>query len=68
MKQILEDEGISLVKKYDGEFPQKYYETFLKYCDITEEQFQEFIDSWRSDHIWEKTSEGWVLKHPIWKD
>ena len=66
--KIDRDEGIALVKKYDGEFPKKYYEVFLEYCNITDEQFNEFIDSWRSDHIWKKTEEGWELKNPIWKE
>ncbi len=62
------DEGIELIRKYDGEFPKKYYDVFLKYCGITEEQFNEFIDSWRSDHIWEKNEKGWQLRHPIWEN
>ena len=66
--RIDREEGIALVKKYDGEFPEKYYDTFLKYCDITEEQFGDFIDSWRSEHIWEKTEDGWKLRHPIWEE
>lgn len=66
--KIDRDEGIALIKKYDGEFPSKYYDVFLKYCDITEEQFHEFIDSWRSEHIWKKGKDGWVLRHPIWEE
>ncbi len=65
--RISREEGIELIKKYDGEFPKKYYDVFLKYCDITEEQCREFIDSWRSDHIWKHTENGWELKNPIWK-
>ncbi len=65
--RISREEGIELIKKYDGEFPRKYYDVFLKYCDITEEQCREFIDSWRSDHIWKRTEHGWELKNPIWK-
>lgn len=65
--RISREEGIALIEKYDGEFPQKYYDVFLEYCDITEEQFCEFIDSWRSDHIWKQTERGWELKNPIWK-
>lgn len=66
--RINRDEGIALVKKYDGEFPHKYYDIFLKYCDITEEQFNDIIDSWRSEHIWKRSDKGWELRHPIWKE
>jgi N-acetyl sugar amidotransferase len=63
---ITREEGIQLVKKFDGEFPQKYYKTFLDYCDIDESLFNEVIDSWRSDHLWEKKNGKWSLKNKIW--
>ncbi|WPK12401.1 N-acetyl sugar amidotransferase [Lysinibacillus louembei] len=63
--KLTREEGIDLVKKYDGEFPEKYYKEFLEYCDITEEQFWEAIDSWRSEHIWDKVDGKWILKKHI---
>lgn len=65
--KITREEGIALVKRYDGEFPKKYFQEFLQYCDITEEQFNEVVDSWRSDHIWEQVDGVWRLKHPVWQ-
>jgi N-acetyl sugar amidotransferase len=63
---ITREEGVTLVKKFDGEFPQKYFQTFLEYCDITEDYFFDVIDSWRSDHIWDKNPDGtWSLKTTI---
>ena len=64
--KISREEGIALVKKYDGEFPEKFYSEFLEFCDITEGEFWEVIDSWRSEHIWNFTSNKWLLNHPIW--
>ena len=63
--KIDRDEGIALVNRYDHEFPKKYYETFLEYCDITEDTFNAVIDSWRSEHIWTKKDNEWVLKNKI---
>jgi N-acetyl sugar amidotransferase len=65
--KITREEGIALVKRYDGEFPRKYLLEFLEYCDITEQQLTEVIDSWRSDHIWENINGEWQLKKPVWK-
>jgi len=62
------EDGIELVRQYDGEFPGKYFETFLNYCDISEEEFWDVVDSWRSDHIWEKKAGEWILRNPIWKE
>ncbi|MDO8438142.1 MAG: N-acetyl sugar amidotransferase [Nitrosomonadaceae bacterium] len=66
--EITREEGIALVKKYDGEFPRKYFQEFLEYCDITEEEVQEIIDSWRSDHLWEKVNSTWRLKYTVYKE
>lgn len=62
------EEGIELVKKYDTEFPEEYLQIFLDYCGITEEDFWEVVETWRSEHIWEKIDGKWELKHPIWKE
>ena len=64
--KIDREEGQALVKRFDGEFPQKYYEQFLKYAGITNDEFQELVDSWRSEHIWRNTGNGWELKHTVW--
>lgn len=66
--KIEREEAIALVKRFDGEFPQKYYAKFLEYCDITDAEFQELVDSWRSDHIWRETGNGWELKNPVWQE
>ena len=62
---ITREEGMALVKKFDGEFPNKYFKTFLEYCDIEEEYFHEVIDSWRSPHLWTKINGDWKLKHTV---
>lgn len=66
--KISREEGISLVRRYDHEFPKKYYQEFLEYCSITDEQVHEVIDSWRSDHIWKKEAGEWMLRKPIWSN
>ena len=48
------EEGIALVKKFDGEFPKKYFRDFLDYLKINEDHFWNIVDSFRQKHIWEK--------------
>lgn len=63
---ISRSEGVELVNNFDGEFPGKYFKTFLEYCDISEEYFWEVVDSWRSPHLWKKSdNKEWVLKNRI---
>ncbi len=66
--KITREEGIALVKRYDHEFPTKYYKEFLAFCDITDAQVHEVIDSWRSDHLWIQQDGEWKLRHPIWQE
>ena len=64
--KISREEATYLVKKYDGEFPRKYYKVFLNYCKISESNFEKIIDSWRSPHIWGKRNNKWELKSTVW--
>lgn len=66
--KITREEGIALVRRYDGEFPKKYYRDFLDYCAIGEEQFQHVVDSWRADHVWRRDDGGWRLRRPVWHE
>lgn len=65
--KITREEGIALVKKFDGEFPQKYFTDFLDFTGISEEEFWEVIDSWRSEHIWTKDNGVWKLRKAIYE-
>jgi len=62
---ITRKEGVALMRKYEGEFPKKYYNFFLKYLNINQKQFNDIVDSWRSEHLWEKKNNKWTLKYPI---
>ena len=65
---ITREEGVGLIKRFDGEFPHENFKIFLKYCGITEDHYFNVIDSWRSPHLWDKIDGEWILKHPIWKE
>jgi N-acetyl sugar amidotransferase len=66
--KIDRQEGINLVKRYDHEFPKKYFKDFLEYIDISEKDFWENIDRFRSPHLWEKREDKWFLRYTCWKD
>lgn len=65
--KITRDEGIALVKKFDLEFPQKYFNDFLNYINLSEDEFHTTIDKFRSPHLWKRDSNGWSLRNPIWE-
>lgn len=63
---LTREEGVALVKRYDGEFPKKYYNEFLKYLGITEEEFWQVAEMYRSPHVWKKVGGEWKLRHTVW--
>ena len=65
--KITREEGVMLVKKFDHEFPDRYFKEFIKYLDINENKFVETIDKFRSPHLWETKNGRWYLKHASYK-
>ena len=63
---ITRDEGIALVKRFDGEFPKQYVEDCCQYMGITLQQYHDAIEKFRSPHLWKRESGHWKLKKPIW--
>ncbi len=62
---ITREEGVALVRRFDGEFPKKYLKDFLEYLGITEKHFWEVVDSYRPPHLWEKINGEWKLKYQV---
>lgn len=61
---ITRAEGLSLMRRFEGEFPKKYFNEFLNYLGINEKYFNEVVNSWRSKNIWKKYKNKWILKKP----
>ena len=64
---INRDEGIALVKRFDSEFPSKYFQDYLDYMQIDKTEFHDVIEKARPEHLWKKNRNKWVLKKPIWE-
>jgi N-acetyl sugar amidotransferase len=67
-KIITREEAVALVKKFDGEFPKKYFKDCLDYMNITEKKFNETIDKFRPLHLWKKEKRNWILKRAVWHE
>lgn len=62
------EEGKKLIKKYDGEFPDRYFSEIMNYLDIRENDFFKLCDQARSPHLWKKVNGRWYLRHTVNKD
>ena len=64
-KKITTQEGKTLIKKFDGEFPARYYKEFLEYVEMKDEEFKALCDEFRSPHLWAKVKGEWKLRHTV---
>jgi N-acetyl sugar amidotransferase len=64
-KHLTREEGVALVKRFDGEFPDKYFKEVMDYIGIDPAYFIELCDKFRSPHLWEIVSGDWKLRHNV---
>ena len=57
------EEGKRLIKKYDGEFPNRYFLEIMKYLNFDPKEFLQLVDKFRSPHLWKKNKKKWILRH-----
>jgi N-acetyl sugar amidotransferase len=62
---ISRKEAVSLVQRYEQEFPVKYFREFLDYLGMEEAEFFEIADQFRSPHLWKKSGSTWTLRHQV---
>ena len=53
-------QAANLVKKYDGEFTEQYMDAYLKYYDMTLDEFNAVLDKWANKDLFEKQNGRWV--------
>jgi hypothetical protein len=64
-KHLTREEGVALVHRFDGEFPERHFKDVLDFIEMTPEHFHELCDSFRSPHLWEKQDGEWKLLHRV---
>lgn len=65
-KHLTREEGVALVKRFDGEFPDKYFKEVMDYLGINPDYFSELCDKFRSPHLWTKAAGEWKLRHNVY--
>lgn len=66
---LTREDGVALVKKFDGEFPDRYFNDIMEYLEINPEFFRkELSDKFRPPHLWGFDEKGnWQLRHNVWQ-
>jgi N-acetyl sugar amidotransferase len=62
---LTRENALDLVKKFDGEFPKRNYDSFLNYLSLSDVEFKEIVDKHRNPEVWRKMNDkSWKLIHP----
>ena len=64
-KHITREEAMALVKRFDGEFPDRYFTEVLDYIGMDSDHFIDLCDKFRSPHLWAKSNGNWKLRHTV---
>jgi N-acetyl sugar amidotransferase len=64
-RHLTRDDGIALVKRFDGEFPHRYFAEVMEHIEMEPERFIELCDQFRSPHLWKREGDAWVLRHRV---
>ena len=51
--KITRGEGVALVHKFDGEFPQRHFKEACDYMGLTQQEARQIIHEWRSPEVWD---------------
>ena len=53
------DQGVNLVRLYDGLYPNEFIETYLEYFQMTMDEFDAVLDKWVNRDLFEKADGRW---------
>lgn len=63
---ITREEAVALVNRFDGEFPDRYFNEVMDYIEMSPEHFHTITDRFRSPHLWKQDAAGkWQLRHRV---
>jgi hypothetical protein len=65
---ISREEGAALVRRFDGEFPNRWFKEFIEYLDITEEYYWQVMDKFRTPHVWRNDNGVWKLNKAVYDE
>jgi N-acetyl sugar amidotransferase len=66
-KHLTREEGVALVRQFDGEVPTRYIQDVMDHLEMDVEEFMALCDKFRSPHLWERRGGEWKLKQTVWE-
>ena len=64
-RHLTREEGQALVQRFDGEFPNRYFDDVMDYLEMKPDRFHQLCDEFRSPHLWKQENGNWKLRHTV---
>jgi len=64
-KHLNREEGVALVKRFDGEKPLRYFDEVMDFIGMEPDRFWALCDQFRSPHLWTRESGDWKLRDEL---
>lgn len=61
--QMSREEGLEMIHKYDGEFPEEHLDEVLEYLELGRNEFLEIVDKHRNEEVWKREGGLWILRN-----
>jgi len=61
-KRLTREEGLKLVKEYEGKIPTKYYKEFLNEFELTEQEFLKICDKFTNKSLFKTDKDGNLIR------
>ena len=59
------EQAVNLIKLYDGHYPEEYLPLYLEYYEMTQAEFDEVLDRYVNQNLFEKNEGRWKPKFEI---
>lgn len=53
-------QAVNIVKKFDGEFPERHVGSYLEYYGMSLSEFESILDKWANKELFEKRDGRWI--------
>ncbi|MGF1758905.1 N-acetyl sugar amidotransferase [Photobacterium sagamiensis] len=63
--RMTRDEAVEIVNRLQGQFPGNDLDDFLRFHNITEDEFWDTVDKFRNKELWEMKDGKWVMKYKV---
>lgn len=63
--QLTRKEAVEIINRIQDEFPKEYFHDFLRFHELSEDEFWNTVEKFRNHKIWKNSNGKWELKTPL---